>query len=112
MAKPRAFSRVPRLVLLTAAGLAASAGVAVATTMAMNAFTDSQGVYHGCVGNGSGILRVVAPGESCKASETAIDWSRTGPQVIQGPKGDTGSTGPPGPAGSTGPTGPAGAGLA
>src|SRR4051795_105371 len=101
MAKPRAFSRVPRLVLLTAAGLAATAGVAVATTMATNAFTDSQGVYHGCVGNGSGILRVVTPGESCKASETAIDWNRTGPQGIQGPKGEKGDTG------STGPTGPA-----
>jgi hypothetical protein len=119
----RARRRVPRLALLTVAGLAATAGVAFATTVVTNAFTDSQGVYHGCVGNGSGNLRVVAPGESCKSSETAIDWNRTGPQGPQGPQGiqgQTGATGDRGPQGiqgvkgdkgdkgETGATGPAG----
>jgi len=105
--KLRARSRLPRLALLTVAGLAATAGIAFATTAVTNAFTDSQGVYHGCVGNGSGHLRVVTPGEGCKPSETAIDWNRVGPQGpqgTQGPKGYTGATGTTGAAGLTGPS--------
>jgi hypothetical protein len=86
---------------LVAAGLLATAGAAVGGTLAVQSFTDSQGVYHGCVGN-AGQLRVVQPGDACKGNETAIDWSRTGPQ---GPKGDAG---PQGPKGDTGPQGPAG----
>jgi hypothetical protein len=104
--KLRARGRLPRLALLTVAGLAAMAGIAFATTAVTNAFTDSQGVYHGCVGNGSGNLRVVTPGEGCRPSETAIDWNRVGPQGVQGPTGATGSQGPKGDPGTQGPTGP------
>jgi hypothetical protein len=86
---------------MTAVGLIATAGVAVAASVLTNAYTDPQGAYHGCVNNGagSGLLRVVVPGTPCKAGETAIDWNRTGPlgpQGIQGPKGDKGDTGPAG----------------
>ncbi len=87
----------PRLVILTVTLFALTAGVAVATTlMTSNAYTDANGVYHGCVGDSSSQLRVLASGESCKNNETAIDWSQTGPQGaqgIQGPKGDKGDTG-------------------
>ena len=98
--------RVPRLVLLAGIGVIATAGVAVGGTLAVQSFTDSQGVYHGCVGN-AGQLRVVTPDASCKANETAIDWNRTGPQ---GAKGDTGAQGPTGATGPQGPAGPAFAG--
>lgn len=89
--------RAGRLALMAAVGLTATVGVAVGATVAASSYTDSQGVYHGCVNNGSGLLRVVVPGDPCKTPETAIDWNRAGSQGqqgIQGPKGD------PGPAGS------------
>ena len=106
--------RVPRLLLITAVGLVATAGVAAATIAITNVYTDPQGAYHGCVNNASGLLRVVVPGATCRSSETAIDWNQTGPQGprgiqgIQGPKGDTGATGPQGPQGDTGAQGPKG----
>jgi hypothetical protein len=95
--------RACRLALLTTVGLLATAGVAIATTALTNAYTDSQGVYHGCVNNGagSGLLRVVVPGTPCKAGETAIDWNRTGPQGPPGPPGPKGDPGDPGPSGGS-----------
>ena len=84
----------PRLVILTVTLFALTAGVAVATTlMTSNAYTDANGVYHGCVGDSSGQLRVLASGESCKNNETAIDWSQTGPQGAQGIQGPEGRQG-------------------
>ena len=87
-------------------------GVALGVTS--NAYTDAEGVYHGCVRIDSGQLRMLASGESCKNSETAIDWNRVGPQGpqgiqgIQGPKGDKGETGATGATGQKGDTGPQG----
>jgi hypothetical protein len=84
-------------------------GVAIGVTS--NAYTDAQGMYHGCVSTSNGDLRVVLPGTACKTSEAAIDWNQTGPQGIQGtqgiqgiqgPKGDKGDPGVPGPAGLSG----------
>src|SRR5512140_1843465 len=117
-------------VLLGAFGALTVGGVAVAVTG--NAYTDSAGMYHGCVSDGAGVLRVVTEGTGCRQNEVAIDWNQTGPQGPQGiqglqgvqgdagpqgvqgptgPKGDTGAQGVPGPAGvagATGPQGPAG----
>src|SRR3954447_17177019 len=85
-----------------------TSGVAVATTLVTNSYTDSAGKYHGCVNIGSGLLRVVTPGNTCRPDEEAIEWNQVGPTGATGPtgaagpkgdKGDTGAAGPPGPAG-------------
>ena len=60
-----------------------ASGVALGVTS--NAYTDAQGVYRGCVAT-DGLLRVLASGQSCKKSETAIDWNQVGPQGIQASK--------------------------
>jgi hypothetical protein len=104
--------RMRRFVVLVAIGLAATAGVAVGSTLVAPSFVDAHGVYHGCVKHGSDVLRVLATGDSCRPAETAIDWNRTGPQGpqgIQGPKGDTGGQGPKGDTGAQGPNGGTGA---
>ena len=75
-------------------------GAAIGVTS--NAYTDANGVYHGCVGQGSGILRVLAAGESCRSNEVAIDWNQTGPQGLQGEVGSAGSSGRGRPAGASG----------
>ena len=68
-------------------GLAASAGIAYAT------IPDAGGVIHACYSNNAGAVRVIdATAQACKGSETALNWSQTGPQ---------GPPGPPGPAGIT-----------
>jgi hypothetical protein len=77
---------------------------------------DSSGVIHGCYLTNNGQLRVIDTqlGDTCRPSETALDWNHTGPQGPQGPpgpqgpKGDTGATGPQGPQGPPGPQGPKG----
>jgi hypothetical protein len=90
-----------RLLLLgVVVALAASAGIAYAT------IPDAGGVIHACyksTGDNAGAVRVIdAPAQSCKASESALDWNQTGPQGPQGPSG------PQGPQGPSGPQGPAG----
>lgn len=115
--------RAVRMLAIAAGAIAGTAGIAIATTVVTNAYTDSAGVYHGCVGSASGLLRVVTPGDACRTNEVAIDWNQTGPQGpqgIQGPKGDKGDTGatgaqglqglqgPKGDQGDTGATGPQG----
>ena len=50
---------------------------------------------HACV-SAQGTLRIVAPTETCKARETALDWSIQGPQGIQGETGEQGEQGLPG----------------
>lgn len=65
---------------------------------------------HACVKN-NGEIRIVGANESCKDSQSALDWNIQGPQGPagpQGPKGDPGPAGPPGPQGPAGPQGPEG----
>ena len=98
-----------RVAVVVAGAALVVTGVAIGVTS--NAYTDANGVYHGCVGQGSGILRVLAAGESCRSNEVAIDWNRTGPQGLQGevgPRGPQGDVGPQGPQGEVGPQGPQG----
>ena len=107
-----------RAALAAAGGVLLVSGVALGVTS--NTYTDANGIYHGCVGTGSSLLRVLAPGEDCRNNESAIDWSQTGPQGAQGPRGDRGEPGqqgipgpqgiqgPRGEPGATGPTGPQG----
>lgn len=76
-----------RLGALVGALMTMSAGVAVAAGLATSEYTDSDGVFHGCVTNEAGTLRVVTPGTICRASETSIQWSQRGPVGPQGPQG-------------------------
>jgi hypothetical protein len=101
----------------TVTAAVAAVTVLLGTAAVAGAITDNDGggVFHGCVGNASGLLRVVDPStDSCRADETAITWNQTGPAGPQGPKGETGpqgpqgETGPQGPIGETGPQGPQG----
>lgn len=73
---------------------AMSGGVAFAT----GTIPGSDGEIDACY-TPDGLLRVVAEGEQCRNSETALTWNQ---------KGDTGPTGPPGPTGDTGPKGDTG----
>jgi hypothetical protein len=77
-------------------------------SLAFGAIPDSGGVIHGCyLSNGN--LRVVEHDTDCRNSETALDWSQTGPTGPQGPAGPAGPPGPTGPQGPAGPKGDAGA---
>lgn len=97
----------PALVVAVAALVFALAGAAWA------AIPDSSGVFHGCVSNRTGVLRVIDSSNTGFAghcftrhhAETAITWNQTGPQ---GPAGVQGLAGPQG---KTGPQGPPGQGL-
>lgn len=86
-----------------AALVAGGAGAAVA------AIPSAHGEIEGCYGKG-GDLRVIdlAAGEKCKASETALAWSQTGPMGPAGPQGKKGKQGEPGLPGATGPQGDTG----
>ena len=66
--------------------MAAAIGSAQAT------IPDSNGVVHACYKN-NGAIRVVNSAANCKANETALTWSRTGPQGVPGPAGATGPSG-------------------
>jgi collagen triple helix repeat protein len=97
--------RASRMVAVAGALLLLTCGVAVATTLLTNSYTDSSGAFHGCVNSASGLLRVVTPEGACTPVEVAIRWNQVGPQ---GPKGDQGERGPAGPAGPAGPKGDTG----
>ena len=95
--------RTGLLMFVAVAGLAAG-GIAYAT------IPDSGGVFHACVKDANGNVRLIdagSPGEAgqCRANETAVSWSQTGPT---GAQGATGPQGPTGSTGATGQTGPAG----
>lgn len=98
-----------KLIAIPAAAVAVAAAGGTAYAVGDNPFTDDQGSYHGCVNASSGLLRVLAPGDTCSSHETAISWNETGPVGPQGPKGDTGATGPTGPIGPQGAKGDTGA---
>jgi hypothetical protein len=95
--------RTGLLILVAVAGLAAG-GIAYAT------IPDDSGVFHACVKDVSGNVRLIDPGSAgeagqCKDNETAVSWSETGPTGPQGTTGPQGPTGSTGPIGATGPAG-------
>ena len=72
---------------------------------------------HSCL-NPAGQIRIIKASETCKSSETALDWNgqgiqgdtgAQGPQGIQGPVGATGAQGPQGATGAAGANGTNGA---
>lgn len=80
--------------------LAVAAGVLVVGGIAYATIPDTGGVIHGCYQKNQGALRVIDTdkGQACSSSETALNWSQTGPQ---GPQGAPGPQGPAGPSGSS-----------
>ena len=87
-------------------GALAAAGSAHAT------IPDATGTYHACYKTGPGDLRLIDfPAESCRPSETYVNWNKTGPRGPVGPIGPGGPAGPqgaPGKAGAQGADGPQG----
>ena len=76
------------------------------------AMSGSEAAINGCYQKNNGQLRVIDPSvDSCRPSETAITWNRTGPAGLgaAGPAGATGATGATGANGATGPPGASGA---
>lgn len=96
-----------RLIRPALVGLVIVAALLTATAIAYATIPDAGGVIHGCYKNNQGTLRVIdtAQAQTCSNSETALDWSQTGPQ---GPQGAQGAQGPQGPQGAQGPQGPSG----
>jgi hypothetical protein len=62
---------------------------------------------HACVAR-DGTLRIIAATGACRANESALDWSISGPVGPQGPVGPEGPQGPEGSQGAEGPQGPQG----
>lgn len=93
-----------RLIVIAFAAVAAAAsGIAYATVSA------SDRVIHGCVHDASRHLRVIDPAaETCRQSESPLDWNQQGPQGDPGPQGEPGAPGPQGEVGPPGPQGPPG----
>src|SRR5262245_55482662 len=95
--------RTGLLMFVAVAGLAAG-GIAYAT------IPDGSGVFHACVKDPNGNVRLIDPGSrgaagECRGNESAVSWSQTGPTGPQGATGPQGPTGGTGPAGATGPAG-------
>lgn len=90
--------------------LSAGAVLILGTAIQAGAQTSS-GKLRVCVGP-SGAMRMLTAGETCRTSETAVEWNLAGtpgPQGPQGTQGPQGAQGPQGPQGLTGATGAQGA---
>ena len=90
------------------AALAAACAGLAATLTPFTAAAQTAGVVYGCTVTGSGTVRLVAAGTSCRSGETPVSWNVAGAVGPAGPMGPAGSPGPAGPAGATGAPGPAG----
>jgi hypothetical protein len=89
------------VLLFTVAGLTVAGGIAYAT------IPDGDGVFHACVKEKNGAVRLIDPSDPgrtghCKGQEVAVSWNQTGQTGPIGPQGPMGNTGPTGAAGATG----------
>ena len=89
---------------------------------AYGALHSSGRVFHGCVDQRTGVLRVLSTGQACRRPRTinqngrpvqvpgehAITWNQTGPAGPTGAPGQPGTSGPQGVQGTQGVQGPAG----
>jgi hypothetical protein len=94
--------RTPRFLLavvMLAAGLAAGLGAM--------AVASGGEIYHACVNNSSGTIKMISESGTCAQNELRIVWNQQGPQGPAGAKGDQGEVGPQGPQGEAGPAGEA-----
>lgn len=90
-------------------GLAAL--LAAGATVLVSAHGGDGALIHACKNNTSGTIRIVGPNDSCRDSESPLDWNiqgPVGPQGPEGPQGVPGSQGPTGPQGTQGLQGPQG----
>ncbi len=71
----------------------------------------TNGVFYACYDSGGNVKFIdFSVTKKCPSNWTGpVQWSQTGPQGLQGPKGDTGLTGLKGDTGATGPKGDTGA---
>lgn len=77
-----------------AAALVGAAAMAAIGSVAWAVIPDSNGAIHGCRSTKSGALRVIdAPSQSCKSTETPLDWNQQGPQGNPGVPGPSGVSG-------------------
>jgi hypothetical protein len=73
--------------------LGVSVGIAVQIVSAHGGDTTR---IHGCVQNNSGNIRIVGANDSCRGSESPVDWNIQGVQGVAGPQGPQGPQGPSG----------------
>jgi hypothetical protein len=71
----------------TAVALLAALTIVLAGSLAWAAIPDANGVFQGCVKNGSGDLRLIDgdAGQTCKPNESAVSWYQVGPSGPAGP---------------------------
>ena len=115
-------SRLGIATAIAAVAVLVTGGLAVATNnrSTLSAIPGVDGVVHGCVKKGGGVLRIIDPskGAHCRTNEQALTFNEHGPQGVQGAQGSAGSVGTagsgqgiegePGASGATGQPGPAG----
>lgn len=92
---------MPRGLVLAAIGLAAVAGA----TLAAADDGGSVPALRACRTPVFGLLRLPAPGDSCRRREQEVALGGRGAKGDPGPAGPTGPAGPPGPPGPSGPAG-------
>jgi hypothetical protein len=97
-------SVLPAVVMVLVVGV----GAVLAGPVALQ-IIDPEGVIHACyrigASSSAGQLRVVEPGEACKANELPLEWNANGEPGPQGPQGEQGLQGEQGPQGEPGPQG-------
>jgi hypothetical protein len=71
-----------------------AAGTTYATTSGLNGIPDAAGVFHACVNNTSGEIKLVAANAVCVTGSSAVSWNQIGRP------GQDGQPGPPGPSGA------------
>jgi hypothetical protein len=92
------------IVGLVATPIALTAGAIPAVAAA----TSAPVVYHACVTNTTGAVKIVSATATCGPGKHKISWNNLGPAGPTGPRGATGPQGAAGPQGATGPQGAAG----
>src|SRR2546430_1949596 len=91
----------PMRLRFCAAGICASAFLLLRVTPVA---AQTANIIYACI-NGQGSARIVGANEQCKANETRVSWSYTGPVGPAGPAGPAGAQGPQGAKGDTGAVG-------
>lgn len=82
-----------RLLAVSIATLIAvvAAGTTYATTGGLSGVPDEGGVFHACVNNASGEVKLVVATASCATGSTAVSWNQAGQQGPPGPPGASGA---------------------
>jgi hypothetical protein len=75
---------------VVAAALSVGAARAVGA-IGSSGIPDAQGIFHACVNNASGEVKLVLSGTQCATGWSAVSWNQAGPA------GEPGAPGPPGP---------------